>query len=59
MDRAGTSNPWWGLVVRLRALGTEVRVGALPDHAERLAEVGAIRADGATAPSTLLLDRSR
>ena len=26
--------------MRLRALGAEVRVGALPDHAERLAEVG-------------------
>ncbi len=59
MDRAGTSNRWWGLAVRLRALGAEVRVGAPPERAERLAEVGAIRSDGATAPATLLLDRSR
>ena len=47
-----------GLAVRLWALGAEVRVCAPPDCAERLAEVGAIRTDGATVAATLLLDRS-
>jgi vancomycin aglycone glucosyltransferase len=39
MGRAGTSNRW-GLAVRLRALGADVRVCAPADFAERLAEVG-------------------
>jgi len=36
----GDVEPLVGLAVRLRALGAEVRVCALPDCAERLAEVG-------------------
>ena len=33
-----TSNRWWDSRCRLRALGAEVRVCALPDCVERLAE---------------------
>ena len=56
----GDVEPMVGLAVRLRALGAEVRVCAPPDEAfaERLAEVGTIRTDGATVAATLLLDRS-
>jgi UDP:flavonoid glycosyltransferase YjiC (YdhE family) len=54
----GDVEPLVGLAVRLRALGAEARVCAPPDCAERLAEVGAIRTDGATVAATLLLDRS-
>jgi vancomycin aglycone glucosyltransferase len=39
-DSRGGVEPLMGLAVRLRALGTEVRVCAPPDCAERLAEVG-------------------
>lgn len=42
----------------MRALGAQVRVCAPPDCAARLAEVGTIRADGATVAATLLLERS-
>jgi UDP:flavonoid glycosyltransferase YjiC (YdhE family) len=54
----GDVEPMVGLAVRLWALGAEERVCAPPDCAERLAEVGAIRTDGATVAATLLLDRS-
>jgi vancomycin aglycone glucosyltransferase len=37
----GDVEPMVGLAVRLRALGAEVRVCALPDFAELLARVGA------------------
>jgi vancomycin aglycone glucosyltransferase len=57
-DSRGGVEPLVALAVRLRELGAEARVCAPPDCAERLAEVGAIRTDGATVAATLLLDRS-
>src|SRR5689334_5655145 len=40
MTRRGGVEPLLGLAVRLRALGSEVRVCAPPNCAERVAEVG-------------------
>ena len=57
-EARGDVEPPVGLAVRLQALGVEVRVDAPPGCAERLAEVGTIRTDGATVAATLLLDRS-
>ena len=39
-DSRGGGEPLLGLAVRLREFGAEVRMGAPPDCAERLAEVG-------------------
>jgi UDP:flavonoid glycosyltransferase YjiC (YdhE family) len=55
-DSRGGVEPLIGLAVRLRELGAEAPMCAPPDCAERLAEVGRIRADGATAAATLLPD---
>ncbi len=68
-DSRGGVEPLLGLAVRLRALGSEVRVCAPPDCAERVAEVGVplvpagppVRplVHGATPPSAADLPRWR
>ena len=45
------SEPMVGLAVRLRALGAEVRVCALPGFAELLARVGVPLVAGGTMPA--------
>jgi vancomycin aglycone glucosyltransferase len=57
-DSRGGVEPLVALAVQLRELGADVRLCAPPDCAEQLAEVGAIRTDGATVAATLLLDQS-